>query len=118
MLDTLFDLASRRPQVFRARVAACLVDKRGRVISVGFNSHKTHPLAKRFKPLSGHLHAEMDAILKARREGFDDWSRATLYVARARKVGVSGPFAMALAKPCPGCRDMLKVFGITRVIHT
>jgi deoxycytidylate deaminase len=99
-------------------MAAAIVDKRGRLVSLGFNSYKTNPMAKKFNPLSGFLHAEMDAILKARREGFEDWPKATLYVARARKEKVQGPYMEALARPCPGCAKMISFFGITRVHHT
>lgn len=104
--------------MFRVRMAASIVDKRGRVISIGFNSTKTNPLAKRYNPLSGYLHAEMAAILKARREGFTDWGRATLYVARAKRTGYNGPWSTGLACPCRGCARLISDFNIGTVEHT
>lgn len=53
-LSLAFSLACKRPPVFRARlkalpsnaagaaIAAILTDKRGRIVSVGFNSAKTN----------------------------------------------------------------------------
>ena len=118
VLQLAFDLACKRPPVFRARIAAILTDKRGRIVAVGFNSTKTNPLAKRLNPLSGYLHAEMDAILRARREGFTGWTRASLYVARARIRRDTGVFERGTALPCPGCARLIRDVGITSIIHT
>ena len=117
-LSLAFSLACKRPPVFRARIAAILCDKRGRIVSVGFNQTKTKPLAKRYNPLSGYLHAEMDAILRARREGFTAWTRASLYVARAKQEAKGGIYHIGNAMPCPGCARLIKDVGITSVIHT
>lgn len=118
VLQLAFDLACKRPPVFRARITAILCDKRGRIVSVGFNSTKTNPLAKRYNPLSGYLHAEMDAILRARREGFEDWSKASLYVARAKREAKGEAYHMGNACPCPGCARLIADFNIGTVIHT
>jgi len=118
MLQLLFNICVKRPPVFRARMAAAVVDKRGRIVSIGLNLKKTNPLAKRYNPLSGYLHAEMDAILRARREGFEDWGKASLYVARARIRRETGNFEYGTALPCPGCAGLIKDVGITSVIHT
>jgi len=98
---------------------------------VGFNRYKTHPLAKKYNPLSGYLHAEMDAILGAMRIagaqrgrgerselGFEDWGKATLYVARAKREAKGEAYHMGNACPCPGCARLIKDVGITSVIHT
>lgn len=118
VLQLAFDLACKRSPVFRARIAAILCDKRGRIVSVGFNSTKTNPLAKRYNPLSGYLHAEMGAILRARREGFTDWTRASLYVARAKQEAKGGIYHIGNAMPCPGCAGLIRDFKIGKVIHT
>lgn len=117
-LRLLFDICVKRPPVFRARMAAAVVDKRGRIVSIGLNLKKTNPLAKRYNPLSGYLHAEMDAILRARREGFEDWNRASLYVARARIRRETGMFEGGMAMPCKGCARFISDFNIQKVIHT
>ena len=118
VLQLAFDLACKRPPVFRARIVAILTDKRGRIVSIGFNSTKTNPLAKRYNPLSGYLHAEMDAILRARREGFEDWNRASLYVARARIRRETGAYECGIAMPCKGCARLISDFNIGKVVHT
>lgn len=118
MLQLLFNICVKRPPVFRARMAAAVVDKRGRIVSIGLNLKKTNPLAKRYNPLSGYLHAEMDAILRARREGFTDWTRASLYVARAKQEAKGGIYHIGNAMPCPGCAGLIRDFKIGKVIHT
>ena len=56
-----------------------LVVKKKRVLSVGYNNPKTHPLAK---TKMKQLHAEMDAIIRCTPEQLDG---AELIVVRARR---------------------------------
>ena len=83
--DVLFKVAIDLSPVAHAKVAAAIVYK-GKIISVGWNSYKTHPLQKHYRrnPLSTFLHAEIDAIIKAKRTGVD-LSECVLYVMRVKK---------------------------------
>lgn len=98
----------------RYRIKAYCLDKRGRVISVGRNSYiKTHPLQKYFaekvgKPECEFLHAEIDAILKAKGKAIH-----TLVVERFNKEGL--PLSAA---PCPICLEAAKAYGIINLRHT
>lgn len=98
----------------RYRILAECLDKKGRVLSRGYNSYtKSHPLQKHFAVLAeGNdlktcLHAEIAAILRARDEEIH-----SIFVQRIEgdKYG--------LAKPCPTCSLAIKTFGIKVVRYT
>lgn len=86
------------------KVGAVIV-KGNRIVSLGFNKQKTSP---RSTHPHFSIHAEMDAIFKAR----EDLSKATIYVSRMAK---SGP---RLSKPCNACQQMLNAVGIRNVFHS
>lgn len=86
-----------------------------RLISIGVNQLKSHPLQAKF----GHneeaifLHAEIDAIRNAlKRVNSLALQRATLYVARSKNG------RMRLSKPCSGCQKAIIHFNISNVIWT
>jgi len=93
------------------RMAAVIYDKRNRLVSVGLNSRRTHPLAAKFgKHVEAIcLHAEIAAIVNARQcvEGM------TMYIAR-----VGSKNEPRLAKPCTGCQRALIAFKLKRVVWT
>lgn len=89
------------------QLCALVVDK-NRVLSVGYNSHKTHPISVG-TPLQ-QLHAEMHALLQCSPE---DLRGIDVVVARGRNSGKPG-----LAKPCTVCQNILRRFGIKRVFYT
>ena len=85
-----------------------LVVSKNRVLSVGYNQPKTHPISKDTE--RQQLHAEMSALLRcpdAIVEG------AEVVVARLKPSGKPG-----LAKPCEACQGILKRFGVRRVFYT
>jgi deoxycytidylate deaminase len=84
-----------------------LVVKRNRVLSVGYNSNKTHPM---MSTNMQQLHAECSAILKCP-DG--DLRGSDVVVARARAEGKAG-----LAKPCAVCEGILRRCGVRRVFYT
>jgi deoxycytidylate deaminase len=84
-----------------------LVVKRNRVISVGYNNPKTHPLAN---TKMKQLHAEMDAIIGCTKAELDG---AEIVVVRARRDGKVG-----MAKPCRVCDDFIRRVGLRRVYYT
>lgn len=101
----------------RAKLAAAIVLK-NEIISIGVNSLKTHPLQAKFGRdiYSVHIHAEIDAIVKALRLlKPSDLKKATLYVARI-KHDRAGNLIPGLAKPCTGCMQAITSFGIKKVI--
>jgi deoxycytidylate deaminase len=98
----------------RPRIVAKAYDKRGRLLSIGYNSYvRTHPLqaeyAKRVgRPEAIYLHAELAALLKARTNVVHK-----LVVTRYNRA--KKPL---LAAPCPACQLALKEWGVKEVEHT
>lgn len=92
----------------RIRVGAVIVNNR-KIVSKGFNRPKTHPLVCKYSYWEGsNLHAEMDAVLKARKGPLKG---STIYVSRLYRDGMRAP-----SKPCQGCLEMLKDKGIKEII--
>lgn len=92
-----------------SHVAALYYKKR--LLSLGTNQTKTHPLAFRLSGLQHkkYLHAEV-ACLKGI-EG--DLRRCTLYVVRADREG-----RLAQSKPCKHCSSYIRELGVGRVVHS
>jgi len=90
---------------------AAIALRKGRVIAVGRNSYrKTHPIQAKWAKKVGHaerlfLHAEMDALIKAR--GRAD----TIVIVRKNSNG------LALAAPCPVCKAALLHAGV-KILHS
>ena len=102
-------MAKRRQHI----IAECY-DKRGRLLSVGYNSYtKTHPIQAYFASKVGHyhrqfLHAEIAAILRAKGK--------SIHRIVVKRYSCSG--LPANAAPCPICQEAIKAFGIKEVIYT
>jgi len=99
----------------RQAVTAFIYDKRGRLLSTGFNSYiKTHTVQAKAankvgRPSCIYLHAEIAALVKIK-----DWSKAyKLVVMRYLKDGTP-----ANAAPCTICREVIGQSGIQEVQHT
>lgn len=105
----------------KMKLAACLVI-RNEIISVGFNSDKSHPLQKRFAKNIDAIfkHAEVDCIIKALKVvDEDDLKDATLYVYRVKKMNKGDThWVSGLAEPCPGCAKAIEHFGIKRTVFS
>lgn len=114
-------IAMANEPVSRARLAAILV-YRNEVLGVGYNKHKTHPFQKRFAKheLAISLHAEIDALINARKMYSDDIiAKSTMYVLRIKRPDEdSKDFIRGMAKPCKGCQRALTVFNIRKVYYT
>ena len=110
ILDCLIDLAKHVQPVGGTKIAAAIVYK-DRIISVGTNMRKSHPLQKRFARNAEaiFLHAEIDAIRKL----VSIPRGSVLYLARVYRNG-----SPALVTPCPGCLSALDHFRVTKVFHT
>ena len=85
-----------------------LVVSKNKVLSIGYNQPKTHPISVD-TPMQ-MLHAELDAIVRC---ADDDSDGAEIVVARLKSSGRPG-----LAKPCAACQKVLRRFGIRRVLYT
>lgn len=111
-------IASDVVPVGAAKIAAAIVYK-GRIISIGICSYKSHPLQRKYgrNEHSIFLHAEIDAISKA--IGRVDLSKCSLYVVRMKWDGCKRTSLIeGLAKPCEGCCKAIAAFGIRNVYWT
>lgn len=83
----------------------------GRVLSVGVNTRRAHPLTVSDPRTESAWHAEVAALRSLRTTV--DMSRLTLYSARVSKAGTP-----ALAKPCSQCMAILEHAGIRDIKWT
>lgn len=120
ILHTLAKVAAANPAQ-REKLAAAIVC-RNKIISVGMNSMKSHPMAAKYgkNEHAVYLHSEVDCIKNALREiDIDDFAKCDLYVVRVKKPKpFSKQYIFGLAKPCCGCERAIAAFGIKRVIYT
>ncbi|MCA2570683.1 hypothetical protein [Microcystis sp. M42BS1] len=95
------------PHLNKKQNLVALAFYKRKLVSVGFNSYvKTHPkMVNNIQPERIYLHAEVDAIVKAKHVD-------TLVVIRKTKHG------LASAKPCPVCEMVIRNKGIKNVIHS
>lgn len=120
ILNTLFKVAAANPTASEKMAAAIVY--RNKIVSVGINSMKSHPLAAKFSK-NEHaifLHAEIAAIKNALREvEVDDLSKCDIYIARVKKEKpFTKKYVYGLAKPCIGCERAIAEFGLKRVVYT
>lgn len=99
----------------RVHIGACVIKKK-KVIGIGCNQNKTHPLQEKYNSKSlnyikpkAKLHAELDALLKSGH----DAKGGTLYVFRRGRDNI-----YRMSKPCPACMEMIKDYGIKRIVYT
>ena len=120
ILHTLAKVAAANPND-REKFAAAVV-YRNRIISIGMNSMKSHPMAAKYgkNEHAIFLHAEVAAIKNALREiNVDDFSKCDIYITRVKKEKpFSNKFIWGLSKPCRGCERAIAEFGLKRTIYT
>jgi deoxycytidylate deaminase len=114
-LELALKIAEANPVLHLPKMAAVLMYKR-KVISIGLNQYRTHPMQKKYRrnDHSLHLHAEIDALRNALRNfSKEELSSFKMYIARVRKDGLTG-----LAAPCEGCKKALEDHGIKSIYWT
>lgn len=85
-----------------------LVVSKNKVLSIGYNQPKTHPIS--IETPMQMLHAELDALVRC---ADDDAEGAEVVVVRLKSSGRPG-----LSKPCGVCQKVLRRFGVRRVLYT
>lgn len=115
MLDEAIKLAKKN-KIEGLPPMAAIIAKRKKILSIGFNSRKTHPMMQKFTDnhLKISLHAEIDALKNALKiYSREEIKGSEIYVARIMKNGCSG-----VAKPCSSCQLALNDYGIVGVYWT
>jgi len=117
-LDTITKIAlavSISPSNGKRNKHVALIVKGNRILSVGVNSERSHPLAKRLKLTkeSESQCAELNACLKlglTHKEELPDFSGLTIIVVRVSKSGT-----LIMSKPCVGCQQLIRQCGFRKV---
>lgn len=92
------------------KVGACLLYKGG-VVSIGFNQIlKSHPITRMFNEHQT-IHAEVSAIVRLKNKKLLKDCTMVVY-----REGAKGN--LALARPCPTCKKILKFFKIKKIAYT
>lgn len=93
--------------------------RKNRIISVGVNHAKTHPMTLKFNYLGSDgtdirklvgIHSELSALLKLGEEDTSDYDFLNIRLDKAKNVKYS--------KPCTGCQHVLKQFGFRKFYYT
>lgn len=98
----------------------CVAVYHGKVIGMGCNLSKTHPMQKyynRFRECDGEefdpkLHAEINCINSIKHMNIP-FNKVKLYIYRPR---ISTPTGMC--RPCPSCLSAIRDMNITNVFYT
>ena len=89
----------------------CVIFNKKRIISKGYNTSlksikKLHP---KFQRWPGSVHAEVDAIIKAKK----DLKGCSMLIVRVNKKN-----QLRLAKPCDSCMKYIEYVGIHKIFYT
>lgn len=103
---------SREPIVGDYYLIAATLDKKGRIIAIGENSIKTHPIMEHYSKKMRikhkiHLHAEISALVKSYQKSH------SILVIRVNRSG-----NLAMAKPCPICQAAIDDAHIKHVYYS
>lgn len=119
--EILKEIAIATPKISGAKIAAAILLK-NKIISIGVNSYKTHPIQAKFatnKGLSIHLHAEIAAIKNAMYHiSIEEFKKTSLLICRAKIDIQTGKYIFGLAKPCVGCQRAIVEFNIKNVWYS
>jgi tRNA(Arg) A34 adenosine deaminase TadA len=93
------------------KVGCILLDRKGNIVSRGYNIGRTHPLQAAYaRKVNEHhkiyLHAEIHALVKCRVDPYH------AVVIRIGKLGV-----VRGSRPCPICTYGLRVAGVKRITY-
>ena len=112
VFDWLERIALDVVPVQSARIACAITTPKGRVLSIGTNRLKTHPLQAKWRDhwTRIFLHAEIDAIVKAG----GNIGGCNLYLLRISYDKKLKPFR-SYVSPCNGCQAAIEHYGIRNV---
>lgn len=107
---------------FEKQNIGCVAVYKGDIISVGYNSNRTHPMQKYYNKyreikykqdeMLPKLHAEINCLNSIKMLDID-FSRVKLYIYRKRRDQEYG-----LARPCPSCMRAIMDLGILDIYYT
>jgi deoxycytidylate deaminase len=98
----------------------CVIVYKNKVIAVGWNTSKEHPLQKEYNRqrdfnvdfCKNSLHAEIYALIRCNYADVE-WSKASIFIYRELASGI-----VAMARPCMACTKAIRDRGIKTVFYT
>lgn len=117
----LFDKARKIASIsdFAKIHVGCVAVYHGKIIGVGCNTNKTHPVQKYYNQFRDSsetfipkLHAEINCLNQIKNFNIN-FSKVRLYIYRIRK---DQPYGMS--RPCPSCMAAIKDLGIREIYYT
>jgi tRNA(Arg) A34 adenosine deaminase TadA len=115
MDPTLIEIAKNVKPIQSARIVAGIY-RRGKLLSVGFNQRKSHPLQSQWsdRPERIFLHAEIDCIKNyLYKHTISSLTECDMVIVRAKLKGTK--WVTGLAKPCSGCSRALEFYGLKSI---
>jgi len=118
IIEVTYALINKHNADLRCRHFSFILD-RNRIISIGMNSTKTHPMNLKYNYINKNkenisdivgTHSELNAVIKL---GEEDCSKLTLVNTRINRNNLLDHSA-----PCYGCSDMIKQLNFKNVYHT
>jgi len=118
VIELSFALAGKYPYNKRCRHFSFIFE-RNRLISIGVNNPKTHPLNLKYNYVGkkqGKIndvvgtHSEMSAVIKTGQENCKGLTIVNTRVNRNNQLDYS--------YPCNGCWDMIKTLGFKKLLYT
>ena len=118
IVEVTYALINKHNADLRCRHFSFILD-RNRIISIGMNSTKTHPMNLKYNYINKNkekisdivgTHSELNAVIKL---GVEDCSKLTLVNTRINRNNLLDHSA-----PCNGCSDMIKQLNFKNVYHT
>jgi deoxycytidylate deaminase len=115
IFETLKALAISSEGIGSSRHAAVIM-RRGKIVSFGVNSTKSHPFQKQYSRNSNciYFHAETHSIYNALKNiSIDELAKCDIYVLRVIKNGT-----VSESCPCIGCKKAIAAFNIKNVFYS
>ena len=118
IIEITYALINKHNADLRCRHFSFILD-RNRIISIGMNSIKTHPMNLKYNYVNKNkesisnivgTHAELNAVIKL---GEEDCSRLTLVNTRINRNNLLDNSA-----PCSGCSDMIRQLSFKNVYYS
>jgi deoxycytidylate deaminase len=118
IIEISYALINKHSADLRCRHFSFILD-RNRIISIGLNSLKTHPLNLKYKYVNKNnqsisnivgTHSELSAVIKLGEEDCSDFTLINTRINRNNKLDFSAP--------CSGCCDMIKQLNFKYVFFS
>lgn len=118
IIEISFALAGKYPHKNRCKHFSFILE-RNRLICVGINNPKTHPLNLKFNYINKQklkindivgTHSELSAVIKLGNENCRGLTIVNTRINRNNQLDYSCP--------CSGCKDMIKKLGFKKLLYT